>query len=105
MLNPAAVPMPSSMQRAVESVVVGKTTFDAALPTTPTMRPMKIWSVRLYNAPTSMLIIDGIAYFAMSGISDALPSSISEEAICFSLIFAYKLAVIISAMSFSVSGA
>jgi hypothetical protein len=61
MLKLAAVPIPNSMLIPVVSVTVGKATFVAALPSIPTTWPIKIWSVILYAAPTSILITDGIA--------------------------------------------
>ena len=70
----------------VVSVTVGNTIFVAAFPSIPTTWPMNIWSVILYMAPTSMLMIEGMAYLAISGKSGALPSGLSATCLFISLL-------------------
>ena len=86
MLKFEAVPIPNSMLMPVVSVTVGNTMFVAAFPSMPTTWPMKIWSVMLYTAPTSMLMIEGMAYLAISGSRGALPSGLFATCLSISLL-------------------
>lgn len=60
-LKAEAEPTPNRSAVAVHTVVKGKATLVAALPSSPMLLPMEIWSTILYKAPTSMAMMLGTA--------------------------------------------
>ena len=65
-LNADAEPTPIIRESPTQQVVTGNATLVAAFPSSPILCPIKNWSTMLYNAPTIIAIILGIANFLRS---------------------------------------
>ena len=74
-LKQEAPPTPNKSESAMQDVVRGKAMLVAALPSSPTACPINSWSTMLYNAPTSIATMLGIANLSIRPDTGALPKS------------------------------
>ena len=75
--------------KAKDITTIGNTTFVAPFPKYPTPHPIKIWSIILYNAFTTIDIIHGIANFLSSFPIFSVPKFICS--ICYFSFLLFKI--------------